>query len=93
MVVKNFAQIYADTNGGKNAEGNREYLKTNVCENCSKKFKSYDNKDKNTVVMSATLTINLKSRNKNSSMTSEQFESEKEYQSQMSIMRTMLIRD
>ena len=30
----------------KNAEGNREYLKINVCKNCSKKFKSYDNKDR-----------------------------------------------
>lgn len=30
----------------KNAEGNREYLKINICKNCSKKFKSYDNKDR-----------------------------------------------
>lgn len=47
-------------------------------------------KIENTVVMSATLTIDLKSRKENSSMTSEQFESEKEYQSRMSIMKTML---
>ena len=47
-------------------------------------------KIENTVAMSATLAIDLKSRKENSSMTSEQFESEKEYQSRMSIMRTML---
>ena len=28
----------------KNTENNRKYLKINVCKNCSKKFKSYDNK-------------------------------------------------
>ena len=47
-------------------------------------------KTENTVAMSATSTIDLKSRKGNSSMTSEQFKSEKEYQSRMSIMRTML---
>ncbi len=47
-------------------------------------------KIENTVAMSAILTIDLKNRKENSSMTSEQFESEKEYQSRMSIMRTML---
>ena len=47
-------------------------------------------KIENTVAMSATLAIDLKSRKENSSMTSEQFESEKEYQSRLSIMRTML---
>ena len=30
----------------KNAEGNRKYLKINVCKNCNTKFKSYDNKDR-----------------------------------------------
>ena len=40
--------------------------------------------------MRATSKIDLKTRKGNSSMTSEQFESEKEYQSRMSIMRTML---
>lgn len=47
-------------------------------------------KTENTVVMSATSMIDLKTRKGNSSMTSEQFKSEKEYQSRMSIMRTML---
>ena len=47
-------------------------------------------KIENTVVMSATSTIDLKTRKGNSSMTSEQFKSEKEYQVRMSIMRTML---
>ena len=40
--------------------------------------------------MSATSKIDLKTRKGNSSMTSEQFESEKEYQSRMSIVKTML---
>lgn len=40
--------------------------------------------------MSATSTIDLKNRKENPSMTSEQFESEKEYQSRMNIVRTML---
>ena len=40
--------------------------------------------------MSATSTIDLKNRRENSFMTSKQFESEKEYQSRMGIMRTML---
>ena len=47
-------------------------------------------KIENTVAMSATSTIDLKSRKENPFMTSEQFESEKEYQVRMSIMRTML---
>ena len=47
-------------------------------------------KIENTVAMSATSTIDLKTRKENPSMTSEQFESEKEYQVRMSIMRTML---
>lgn len=47
-------------------------------------------KIENTVVMSATSTIGLKNRRENSFMTSKQFESEKEYQSRMGIMRTML---
>ncbi len=47
-------------------------------------------KIENTVVMSATSTIDLKNRRENSFMTSKQFESEKEYQSRMGIMRTML---
>ena len=44
----------------------------------------------NTVVMSATLKIDLKNRKENPSMTSEKFESEKEYQSRMRIIRAML---
>ena len=40
--------------------------------------------------MSATSKIDLKTRKGNPSMTSEQFESEKEYQVRMSIMRAML---
>ena len=47
-------------------------------------------KIENTVVISATSTIDLKTRKENSSMTSEQFNSEKEYQVRMSIMKTML---
>lgn len=47
-------------------------------------------KTENTVVMSATSKIDLKTRKGNSSMTSEQFKSEKEYQVRMSIMKTML---
>lgn len=47
-------------------------------------------KTENTVAMRATLAIDLKSRKENSSMTSEQFKSEKEYQVRMSIMKTML---
>lgn len=47
-------------------------------------------KIENTVAMSAILTIDLKTRKGNSSMTSEQFKSEKEYQSRMSVMRAML---
>ena len=30
----------------KNAEGNRKCVKINVCKNCNKKFKSYDNKER-----------------------------------------------
>lgn len=30
----------------KNTENNRKCVKINVCKNCSKKFKSYDNKDR-----------------------------------------------
>lgn len=30
----------------KNVENNRKCLKINVCKNCGKKFKSYDNKDR-----------------------------------------------
>ena len=40
--------------------------------------------------MCATSKIDLKTRTGNSSMTSEQFKSEKEYQVRMSIMKTML---
>lgn len=47
-------------------------------------------KIENTVVMSATSTIDLKNRRENSFMTSKQFESEKEYQSRMGIMKTIL---
>lgn len=47
-------------------------------------------KIENTVVMSATSKIDLKTRKENPSMTSEQFESEKEYQSRISIVKTIL---
>ena len=47
-------------------------------------------KKENTVVMNATLKIDLKITEGVLIMTSEQFESEKEYQVRMSIMRTML---
>ena len=30
----------------KNAENNRKCVKINICKNCNKKFKSYDNKDR-----------------------------------------------
>jgi len=47
-------------------------------------------KKENTVVISATPTIDLKITEGVLIMTNEQFESEKEYQVRMSIMRTML---
>ena len=47
-------------------------------------------KKENTVVMRATLMIDLKNRKENPSMTNEQFEAEKAYAVRMSIMRTML---
>lgn len=55
-----------------------------------KSLKAMITKIENTVAMSATLAIDLKTRKENPSMTSEQFKSEKEYQVRMSIMRTML---
>ena len=55
-----------------------------------KSLKAMITKIENTVAMSATLAIDLKTRKENPSMTSEQFKSEKEYQSRMGIMRTML---
>ena len=58
----------------KNAEGNRKCV----------------TKKENTVVMNATLKIDLKNRKENPSMTNEQFEAEKAYAVRMSIMRTML---
>lgn len=53
-------------------------------------LKAMITKIENTVAMSATLAIDLKTRKENPSMTSEQFKSEKEYQVRMSIMKTML---
>ena len=55
-----------------------------------KSLKAMITKIENTVAMSATLAIDLKTRKENPSMTSEQFKSEKEYQVRMSIMKTML---